>query len=82
MNLAAAWAILRAMICTELGLLRQQATQVSKELSARRQAARAVAASPALRHAPNHDYEWFLERKLHKAAAAIEEHLADHKCQA
>ena len=69
------------MDCTERDRLRLHATRINQELTARRRAARALAAHPPVGGPCAHDYEWFLDRKLRQVAAAIEQHLAGHRCQ-
>ncbi len=70
------------MNCAQLQQLQEQARRLHQELESRRRAARAVASKLDSGAASgSHDYEWFLERKLHRAAAAIQQHLGHHNCQ-
>lgn len=76
-----------AMECVQLGSLRLQASQFFRELNERRRRAREFAARESGQHLPAaayvrpSDFEAFLERRLAKAAASIEVHVAGHRCQ-
>lgn len=69
------------MECSDLIRLRSEAQQLRKELDERR--ARARDRKEHLRPGrPNRtDYEGFLMRRILRASAAIEQHVAQHQCQ-
>jgi hypothetical protein len=68
------------MECAELKTLRQQVRDIRKEIAERREHARDRAAKHPL---PSRDdgYQALLERKLGRAVAEIEQHVARHQCQ-
>jgi hypothetical protein len=69
------------MECEELIRLRTEAQQLRKELDDRRTKAR-ERKDVARPDRPNaFDFEGFLKRKIHRAAMAIEQHVAKHQCQ-
>jgi hypothetical protein len=71
------------MACAELEGLRKQASKIKQELDERRRKMRSFRGQTTPGHpATESDYEWFLQRRLHKASAQIEQHLAQHKCEA
>ncbi len=68
------------MECAELEKLRGQVREIRKEMTARREHARARAATDPLSDRKD-GYKELLERKLGHAVADIEQHLARHQCQ-
>ena len=68
------------MECAELEKLRQQVRGLRKEMTTRQEHARARAAKDPL-SARKDGYQGLLERKLGRAVAEIEQHLARHQCQ-
>ncbi|MGI9101747.1 MAG: hypothetical protein ACR2IF_04805 [Terriglobales bacterium] len=70
------------MPCRELLDLRKQATQLKNQVNDQRKKARDKAVH--FRHGrPSGKSEFvpFLQRKLARVSARIEQHMADHKCQ-
>ena len=69
------------MECDELVRLRSQAQQLRKELDDRRARARErkEQARPGRPNAA--DYEGFLQRRIQRAADAIQAHVSQHNCQ-
>ena len=68
------------MECAELKKLREQVRDIRKEMAARRGHARERAAQNP-RPARNDGYQALLERKVARAVAEIEHHVAQHRCQ-
>lgn len=68
------------MECAELEKLRGQVRQIRKEMTARRERARSMAEQRPLA-ARNDGCQALLERKLGRAVADIEQHVARHQCQ-
>ena len=68
------------MECAELEKLRGQVRAIRKEMTDRRERARSMAGQKAPGVGKD-DYRGLLERKLERAAADIEQHVARHKCQ-
>ena len=68
------------MECAELEKLRGQVREIQKEMAARRERARSMAEQNPLAFGKD-DYRGLLERRLERAAADIEQHVARHKCQ-
>jgi len=79
---------MRSMECTELAVLRREASVVFKDLTQRRRRARQFAANDtgqervASALVRRGDYEAYLQRRLAKTTARIEAHLLTHGCQA
>ncbi len=70
------------MPCRELVELRKQATQLKNQVNDQRKKARAKASSPRQgRPSGKSEFVPYLQRKLARIAARIEQHMADHKCQ-
>lgn len=70
------------MPCSALEELREQARKITRELKDRRAVAKSRADQERNgRPANKNDYDWYLQRRLAKTAAAIEQHLAQHGCQ-
>jgi hypothetical protein len=69
------------MECSELVRLRSEAQQLRKDLDDRRARARdrKVHDRPGRPNAA--DYEGFLQRRIQRATAAIQQHVAQHSCQ-
>lgn len=68
------------MECAELKKLRQQVRDIRQEMSARREHARSRAEKdPGTGRADG--YQALLERKVARAVAEIEQHVARHRCQ-
>ena len=68
------------MQCAELEKLREQARELRKEMTARREHARGKAEKNPLA-SRNDGYRALLERKLGRVVAEIEQHVARHQCQ-
>ncbi len=68
------------MECAELKKLRQQVRDIRKEMGARRERGRYMAEQSALAVRKD-ELQDLLERKLGRAVAAIEQHVARHQCQ-
>jgi hypothetical protein len=68
------------MQCTDLEKLRGQVREIRKEMTTRREHARARAEKSSLAARPD-GYQALLERKLGRAVAEIEQHVARHQCQ-
>ena len=68
------------MECDELKVLREQVRDIRKEMTARREHARDMAERKPLPDRKD-DYRALLERKLARAVAEIEQHVARHQCQ-
>jgi len=68
------------MQCAELEKLREQVRDIRKEMGARRERARYMAEQSDLVVRKN-DFQDLLERKLARAVASIEQHVAQHQCQ-
>ena len=68
------------MECAELKTLRQQVRDIRKEMAERREHSRERSAKHPL---PSRDdgYQALLERKVARAVAQIEQHVAQHRCQ-
>ena len=68
------------MECAELEKLREQVRDIRQEMTTRREHTRERAAKHPL---PSRDdgYQALLERKLGRAVADIEQHVAQHQCQ-
>lgn len=72
---------LRPVPCEELQNLRREATRLTVELDHRRKKAREKANTEGGGRIPGRsDYEDFLQRKISKLAAEIENHMAQHQC--
>ncbi len=69
------------MECEELVRLRLAAQQLRKELEDRRNMARDRRDKARDGRSNVTDYEGFLQRKIVRASAAIEAHVAQHHCQ-
>ena len=69
------------MECDELIRLRSEAQQLRKELEDRRSKARERKELERPDRPNAFDFEGFLKRKIHRAALAIEQHVAKHQCQ-
>lgn len=70
------------MSCTELTRLREEVAAVRKQLSDSRNAAQRMHGTVAERRATprSSDLVSYLERRLNKAAAQVERHIAQHGC--
>lgn len=68
------------MECAELEKLRGLVREIRTEMDNRREHARSMAAKDPLA-ARKDGYQALLERKLGRAVAAIEQHVARHQCQ-
>jgi hypothetical protein len=73
------------MSCPELASMRLEASRIFREFNQRRRRAREQTAKFYGRHAgplvrPS-DFEGYLQRRLAKASASIESHIALHHCQ-
>lgn len=68
------------MECSELEKLREQVRDIRKEMTARVEHARDRAAKNPL-PTRNDGYRALLERKVARAVAEIEQHVAQHHCQ-
>ncbi len=68
------------MECAELKKLREQVRDIRKEMTARVEHARDRAAENPL-PTRNDGYQALLERKVARAVAEIEQHVAQHGCQ-
>ena len=68
------------MECAELKKLREQVRDIRKEVAARREHALERAAQNPLA-TRNNGYQALLERKVARAVAEIEQHVAQHRCQ-
>lgn len=68
------------MECAELKKLREQVRQVQEEMAARRERARSLAAQRPMAGRKD-ELQDLLSRKLARTVAAIEQHVAGHKCQ-
>ena len=68
------------MECAELEKLRGLVREIRKEMDARREHARSRAETDPLA-ARKDGYQGLLQRKLGRAVAAIEQHVAGHQCQ-
>jgi len=68
------------MECAELEKLRGQVRDIRKEMTARREHARAQAEKDP-RSGRKDGYQALLERKLGRAVAEIEQHVTRHQCQ-
>jgi hypothetical protein len=68
------------MECAELEKLRGQVRDIRKEMTTRHEHARSRAEKDPL-SARKDGYQALLERKLGRAVAEIEQHLARHQCQ-
>ena len=68
------------MQCAQMDTLREQVREIRKELAGRRERARSKAAKDTHTARPD-GYQALLERKLARAVAEIEQHVARHKCQ-
>jgi uncharacterized Zn finger protein len=68
------------MECAELEKLREQVREIRKEISARRERVRSMSEQRPLA-ARKDGYQALLERKLGRAVADIEQHVARHQCQ-
>ena len=68
------------MECAELKQLRQQVRDIRKEIAERREHSRERAAKNPQ---PSRDdgHQALLERKVARAVAEIEQHVAQHQCQ-
>lgn len=69
------------MECDELIRLRSEAQQLRKELEDRRAKARERKTLERPDRPNAFDFDGFLKRKIHRAALAIEQHVAKHQCQ-
>jgi hypothetical protein len=69
------------MECDELVRLRAAAQQLRKELDDRRNKARERRDNTRPDRPNAADYEGFLQRKIQRASAAIDQHVAQHHCQ-
>jgi hypothetical protein len=69
------------MECNELLKLRSQAQQLRKELDDRRAMARERKAVVRPTRPNAADYEGFLQRRIQRAANAIQAHVSRHNCQ-
>jgi hypothetical protein len=68
------------MECAELKTLREQVRGIRKEMTTRRERARERAAKNP-QSSRDDGYQALLERKLGRAVAEIEQHVAHHQCQ-
>lgn len=69
------------MECTDLVRLRSEAQQLRKELDDRRNRARERKVHDRPGRPNRTDYEGFLMRRIQRASAAIQQHVAQHNCQ-
>jgi hypothetical protein len=68
------------MECAELKKLREQVRDIRKEMAERREHARERAAKHP-QSSRDDGYQALLERKVARAVAEIEQHVARHQCQ-
>jgi hypothetical protein len=72
----------RGMNCAELVLLRQEVSRLFHRLRQQRERARAKASLDRGGKLPGRsDYESYLQRRLDKVSAAIDQHVAIHDCE-
>jgi hypothetical protein len=69
------------MECNELIRLRTEAQQLRKDLDDRRARARERQDHNRPGRPNAADYEGFLQRRIQRAAVAIQQHVAEHNCQ-